>query len=90
VTDRFGKDERGEMKVPPGFSPQAACKALVKLAPAFMLYNDTRVECKVGDTAEELLKRLTYMQCCYGAGQGDGRSREILEIMNRAPMVQTS
>lgn len=46
-----------EIEVPAGDTIHRACTRLAAAAPAFMVFNDTRVEATPGETPEELCRR---------------------------------
>jgi hypothetical protein len=48
-----------EVEVEAGERIDAACRRLSARAPAFMVFNDTRVEAALGDTSESLFRRWT-------------------------------
>jgi hypothetical protein len=75
------KKESGEVVIPPGASPNFACAELARLAPAWMLWNDTRIEAHLGETADQVHWRLSHKLLSEGAARGDSKSQELLDIM---------
>lgn len=67
-----------EMIVKAGASLQEACQELVRVAPAFMLYNGNRVEAQAGENLDTVERRAGRILLEAAARHGDTKAQELV------------